>query len=166
MPSTGTGRWTRYWGHPRIPVGLLVLTERMPRLEIIREISGRRQEYSVKALNSLGRASDTIFRTLRPLTCDNGYEFLDCRGIEKSCLHKKDRCRIYFAHPYSAFERGSNENANRIIRRFIPKGADISKYTNRDIRRIEEWINSLPRKSLDGPSAEETINLYFERRTA
>ena len=166
---TGYGHWemdTVLGGTRKSPVCLLVLTERMTRREIIRKIPGRRQEFVVRALNALERAPDSIFRTMRSLTCDNGCEFLDSRGIERSCLHKKDRCRVYFAHPYSAFERGSNENANRIIRRFIPKGADISKYTNRDIRRIEEWINNLPRKSLDGLSAEEAISLYFERRTA
>ena len=105
-----------------------------------------------RALNALEHAPDSLFRTLRPLTCDNGCGFPGSRGIGRSCLHKKERCRVYFAHPYSAFGRGSNENANRIIRRFIPKGAEISKYTERDIRRVEEWINSLPGKSLDGLS--------------
>ncbi len=48
--------------------------------------------------------------------------------------------------PYSAWERGSNENANKLIRRFIPKGMDIGKLTARDIRRIERWMNNYPRK--------------------
>ena len=45
-------------------------------------------------------------------------------------------------------ERGSNENANRLIRRFIPKSVDIGKYSERDIRRIERWMNNYPRKLL------------------
>ncbi|MGI6333781.1 MAG: hypothetical protein ACOX1A_04065 [Saccharofermentanales bacterium] len=44
---------------------------------------------------------------------------------------------------------GSNENLNRMIRRFIPKGADIGKYTKREIKRIEMWLNTYPRKILD-----------------
>ena len=119
-----------------------------------------------RALNALERAPDTLFRTLRPLTCDNGCGFPGSRSIGRSCLHKKERYGVYFAHPCSAFGRGSNENANRIIRRFIPRGADLSKYTDRDIRRIEEWINSPPGKSLEGLFAEEAASLSFERRTA
>jgi hypothetical protein len=51
--------------------------------------------------------------------------------------------------------RGSNENANRIIRRFIPTGCDISKCTHRQIQRIEEWINNYPRKILNFKTGEE-----------
>jgi len=74
----------------------------------------------------------------------------------------KRRCDLFFAHPYSSYERGSNENANRIIRRFIPKGADISGFTRKQIKDIEDWINALPRKLLDGLSAEEKVKRYFK----
>ena len=76
--------------------------------------------------------------------------------IERSSLAKGTaRARLYFAHPFSAFERGSNENANRIIRRFIPKGADIGTYTLKRIQDIEDWMNRLPRESLAGRTAAE-----------
>ena len=58
----------------------------------------------------------------------------------------KQRTKIYYAHPYSDGERGTNENINRMIRRFIPKGTDIGNITNKEIRRIENWINNYPRK--------------------
>ena len=61
----------------------------------------------------------------------------------------------YYAHPYSSWERGSNENANKIIRRFIPKGSDINKYTEEEIKRIENWINNYPRRILGYKSAKE-----------
>jgi len=60
----------------------------------------------------------------------------------------------------------SNENANRIVRRFIPKGSDISAFTRAQIQRIEDWINALPRKILDGLSAEEKVKRYFEENVA
>ncbi len=89
------------------------------------------------------------------ITADNGSEFLDYEALEASVLGTFSRTRIYYAHPYSSWERGSNENANRIIRRFIPKGCDISKFTHKQIKRIEEWINNYPRKILDFKTAEE-----------
>ena len=52
-------------------------------------------------------------------------ENLDDEGIERSVLTKSKRTKVYYAHPYSAWERGTNENTNKLIRRFFPKGADI-----------------------------------------
>ena len=59
------------------------------------------------------------------------------------------------AHPYSAYERGSNEVSNCLIRRFVPKGTDIGKLTNRDGKRIERWMNDYPRRKLHYLSAYE-----------
>lgn len=88
-----------------------------------------------------------MFKTI---TTDNGTEFLNSDELERSCLsRRKQRTSVYYAHPYSAYERGSNENMNRMIRRFIPKGTDISKYTKQEIKRIEQWLNTYPRKILD-----------------
>ncbi|MEG1548642.1 MAG: IS30 family transposase, partial [Clostridia bacterium] len=58
------------------------------------------------------------------------------------------RTHLYYCHPYSAYERGSNENANKLIRRHIAKGDDISKYTIKQVQHIESWINNYPRKIL------------------
>jgi len=68
---------------------------------------------------------------------------------------KQKRCCHYYAHPYSAFERGSNENANRLIRRFIPKGADIGAYTLARVQTIQNTLNDMPRELLNGASASE-----------
>jgi IS30 family transposase len=57
----------------------------------------------------------------------------------------KQGTKVYFAHPYSSWERGTNENINKMIRRFIPKGVDILDYSNKDIERIQNWINNYPR---------------------
>ena len=53
---------------------------------------------------------------------------------------------MYYAHPYSSFERGTNENANGIIRRFLPKGTDIAKLSHKAIAHIQHWINNYPRR--------------------
>ena len=101
---------------------------------------------------------------MKSLTSDNGCEFLDFDAIEKSALDpKRKRVKHYYAHPYSSFERGSNENANRLIRRFIPKGADIGKYTVAEIQAIEDWMNRLPRKLLNDKTALEVELEVFNK---
>lgn len=163
------GHWemdTVVGGTGTSPACLLVLTERRTRQQIIRKIPGRTQRAVARALDRLERESTSIFTTMKSLTCDNGCEFLDSEAIETSALRKRPRCEVFFAHPYSSFERGSNENANRIIRRFIPKGADISHFTRNQIQKIEDWMNALPRKLLDGLSAEEKVEQYFKETAA
>lgn len=136
---------------------LLVLTERKSRKELIIKIGAKTTAEVVKALDRLehkhGKAFYTVFKTI---TVDNGSEFMDTAGMSCSVLSKRqDRTTIYYCHPYSSWERGSNENANQIIRRFIPKGSDISKYTKKQIAYIERWINNYPRKLLGWKSAAE-----------
>ena len=58
-------------------------------------------------------------------------------------------------HPYSAYERGTNERMNGLIRRFIPKGKEISKISKEGIKRIMDWYNSLPRRIFDYKSSME-----------
>lgn len=53
--------------------------------------------------------------------------------------------KVYYAHPYRSGERGSNENANRLTRRFIPKGTVITDISEEYIQQIEDWINNLLR---------------------
>jgi transposase, IS30 family len=166
---TQYGHWemdTVVGGTGTSPACLLVLTERMSRQEIIRKIPARTQEAVKRALDGLEREPNCIFKTMKSLTCDNGCEFLNPDVIESSVQHRGPRCELFFAHPYTSCERGSNENANRIVRRFIPKGADISKFSKKDIQKIEDWINVLPRKLLDGLSAEEKVEQYFNKEAA
>jgi IS30 family transposase len=86
---------------------------------------------------------------------DNGCEFVNQKMIETIVIINKNRTIAYYAHPYSSWERGSNENTNKIIRRFIPKGADISNYTVKEIKRIEDWINNYSRRILKYKIAKE-----------
>ena len=65
--------------------------------------------------------SKTFRETFQTITCDNGSENLNCEGIERSVLVQQKRTEVYYA-PYSAWERESNESANKLIRRFIPEG--------------------------------------------
>ena len=137
---------------------LFTLSERMTREQIILKIGSATQDSILKALNKLETGYGSYFqRKFKSITLDNGREFLDWESIERSGLTGKKRTLVYFAHPYSAWERGTNENQNRIIRRFIPKGTDISKLSDRDIKRIEEWMNNYPRKILDYKTPNELV---------
>lgn len=138
---------------------LLVLTERKTREEKIRKIKNKSQYCVVKELDKIERkiGSKEFRRLFKTITCDNGCENLDFVGIERSVLTKKNRTKVYYAHPYSAWERGSNENANKLIRRFIPKGADIGKFSHERIKMIEHWINNYPRRIFNGLSANMMI---------
>ena len=135
---------------------LLTLSERKTRKQIIRKLKDKTQKAVVRAINGIERQMGAeAFRTVfKSITADNGSEFLDHEALERS-VSSGSRTHIYYAHPYSSWERGSNENANRIIRRFIPKGCDISKFTRKQIQVIENWINNYPRKILDFETAEE-----------
>lgn len=65
----------------------------------------------------------------------------------------EDRTHIYYCHPYSAYERGSNENGNRMIRRRVPKGTDFTGITEADTLAVQRWVNEYPRGILDGKCA-------------
>lgn len=139
---------------------LLVMVERMTRETIIFKLLSQKQEEVQKRIDRLERSMGRkrFAKKFKSITVDNGSEFLNWPKLEKSCLaqHKK-RTQIYYCHPYSSWERGSNEQINGHIRRFIPKGSDISKYTNKRIKEIERWLNSYPRRILDGMSAKDAI---------
>lgn len=140
---------------------LLVLTERKTREELIEQIPDRTALSVVRALNRIEKrlGAPAFRRKFKTITCDNGVEFSDWKGIEKSYLNKQiPRTTTYFCHPYSSSERGSNENQNKMIRRWIPKGDDIGLYSKQEIKNIESWINSYPRRMFSGMSTEEILN--------
>lgn len=130
---------------------LLVLTERKTRLEIIRLMKDKTAASVVKALNSIERqyGAERFSLMFKTITVDNGSEFSDYIGIEKSCLRKGSRTKVYFCHPYSSYERGSNENQNKMVRRHYPKGCDFTSIKPADIRKLENWINNYPRGIFD-----------------
>ena len=137
---------------------LLTLTERKYREEIIIRLPNKSQRAVKRALDRLERRLGSKFKEkFKTITTDNGSEFLDFKSLEKSCRNKGKRFKMYFAHPYSSWERGSNENANGIIRRFFPKGTDFSKVSIAKIQAVEDWMNDYPRQILGGISANTAV---------
>lgn len=124
---------------------LLTLTERMTRQEIIMKLPNKETATIAKALDKIERKyGSKFYKIFKSITFDNGVEFMGYKGLEKSCLRKKQRTIIYYAHPYCSGERGTNENNNRLIRRWIPKGTDITNIKVSFIKEIEDWINNYP----------------------
>lgn len=140
-------------------ISLFTLTERMVREQIIIKIKNGRQSEIQKAINELEIKYGAEFvNKFKTITFDNGVEFLDWEHIEQSVLKEGgQRTNVYFAHPYSSWERGSNENHNRIIRRFIPKGRSIAIVTEREVKEIENWMNNYPRKILGYKTPNELV---------
>ena len=136
---------------------MLVLTERKTRKEIIRLMDDKTARSVVKAIDGLERKYGTsnFRRIFKTITVDNGSEFSNVEGMEKSKRSKKKRTKIYFCHPYCSCERGSNENTNRLIRRHIPKGMNFDNKTRTEIQYIEDWINNYPRQIFGYKTAEE-----------
>ena len=99
---------------------------------------------------------DRIFRRFG--LSGNGCEFQDFEGIEIAHRRKGKRTIVFFCHPYSAYERGSNENMNRLIRRFFPKGTNFDEVTREQVEEAERWMNNYPRKLLGWKSASDLFN--------
>ena len=84
-------------------------------------------------------------------------EFADCEGMEKACRRKGARTTVYYCHPYSSWERGSNERQNGMIRRKHPKGTDFATIPASTLKKTEEWINNYPRKIFNFHTAAEVF---------
>ena len=137
---------------------LLTLSERKTKKEIIRKLRGKTVKAVHRCLRKLKKEIPYFSLVFRSITTDNGAEF--SRLYE---LGKKLGIDIYYAHPYSSWERGQNENTNRMIRRFIPKGVMIKSYSPQKISEIEDWINTLYRKSLGWKTAEKCFEEELEK---
>lgn len=143
---------------------LLVLSERATRAEIILKIPDGKSASVVRSLDKLERSMgfEKFCSTFLSITCDNGTEFADWEGIERSATRRKaTRTVVYFCHPYTACERGTNENINRMIRRHFPKGTSFDKVTAKQVKEVERWINTYPREILGFSSASELFEVAF-----
>lgn len=101
-----------------------------------------------------------VFKTI---TVDNGSEFSDFKAMQKSSYGRNAiRTLVYYCHPYCSCERGTNERLNREIRRLIPKGSALSKYTIEDIQKVEDWVNNYPREVLGYATSQELFDKQIQ----
>ncbi|MGQ7422940.1 IS30 family transposase [Streptococcus suis] len=122
---------------------LLVLTDRRSRHQIIRLIPNKTAESINQALKLILGEHHIL-----SITADNGSEFNRLAEV-----FPKEH--IYYAHPYSSWERGTNENHNQLIRRWLPKGT--KKTTPKEVAFIENWVNNYPKKCLGYKSPSEFL---------
>jgi len=128
---------------------LLTLTERKTRREMIFKLPNRKAATIRGVFDKLERRlGKLLFRDVfRTITTDNGSEFLQYEDLRRS-VYGGTRFDVYYCHSYAAWEKGTNENHNRMIRRWFPKGTDFGKVTHKQVAQVEHWMNNYPRRIL------------------
>jgi IS30 family transposase len=130
---------------------IATLVERHSRYVMLAKLSGRHTETVVNALiKQSKKLPDELYKSL---TWDRGHELAD----HKRFTMETD-IDVYFCDPQSPWQRGTNENTNRLLRQYLPKGTDLSKYTQGQLNKIARELNERPRKTLDYESPAERLS--------
>lgn len=121
---------------------IATVVERATRFTVLVQVDGRDME-SVTA--GLSREMNLLPKQLhRSLTWDRGMELADHKTVTKNT-----GLDVYFADPHSPWQRGTNENTNRLLRQYFPKGVSLKGLTQADLNTVAARLNSRPRKTLD-----------------
>ncbi len=129
---------------------ILTLVERKHGYLLARKVHDRRAHTVGRAIKDAFRAvPDALIKTI---TFDNGKEFAHFKTLEAEL-----NVLAFFAHPYAAWERGTNENTNGLLRQYIPKNADLHQLEQAHLNRITEALNNRPRNRLNYRSPAETF---------
>lgn len=119
---------------------IVSLTERKSRFTLIQKVTRKTAQSVAKAIIDLLSPLSNLVLTM---TSDNGKEFAAHKYIAD-----KLNASFYFAHPYSPWERGLNENTNGLIRQYFPKNRDFKSITQQKINHVMNRLNNRPRKCL------------------
>jgi IS30 family transposase len=128
---------------------LVSLTERKSRMTLLKQVEKRTAQAVADAVIELLEPWKHLVHTI---TSDNGKEFAEHERIAKSL-----DTDIYFAHPYAAWERGTNENSNGLVRQYFPKGRDFTTVTEEETIMAQSRLNNRPRKCLDFDTPNEVF---------
>jgi IS30 family transposase len=119
---------------------IVTLTERKSRFALLKKVEQRTADQVSRAMIDLLKpVSDRV----HTLTSDNGKEFAEHEEIAKAL-----KADFFFAHPYAAWERGSNENMNGLIRQYILKKCNFLSIGERQVELVMDRLNNRPRKCL------------------
>jgi len=120
---------------------LVTLVERMSRYTVIMRVNSKESQIVAQAI--IMRAKE-LRLPLHTITGDNGTEFANHKKIANEL-----GIDFYFTHPYSSWEKGTNENTNGLIRQYFPKGTDFNAISDDAIKLVENELNNRPRKCLN-----------------
>lgn len=136
----------------------VTLVERKTRKAIWIKAADHTAESVQDAIHSVmihfGSMAAAVFKSV---TGDNGSEFARLIELEAQGTN------VYFTHPYSSWEKGTNECHNKLLRRFIPKGVSMARYSAEDIAYMADWANTLPRKILGYRTPDELFDAELDR---
>ena len=119
---------------------LVSIVERKSKLTLIHKVARKTaQAVRVAVIDLLKPFKNNVLT----ITVDNGREFAGHQEIAQQL-----EANVYFAHPYSSWERGTNENTNGLIRQYFPKHRDFSTITQEEINMVMNRLNNRPRKTL------------------
>lgn len=128
---------------------LITLVNTVSQFTFIRRSENKTGQATVDTLDKLEEEIPDLWKIMETLLLDNGVEFSKIEEMMKSVKDKKKkRFQLYFAHPYASYERGCNENKNRIIRRYFRKGKLVEDLSDEEILNIARKLNNMPRKAL------------------
>lgn len=126
---------------------LLTLVDRNSRYTLVEKLADKSAEMTAQATIAV---LAELKGDKHSITFDNGKEFSAHEQISAEA-----NVSIYFAHPYSSYERGTNENTNGLIRQYFPKKTDLSEVSRQSVKKVENLINHRPRKVLGFKTAYE-----------
>ncbi len=136
---------------PKQASAIGTIVERKTRFVYIVKLKNRKSETVTKAFKkSLAKLNTNLKKTM---TYDNGMEMANHKWFTK-----ETGMQVYFAHPYSSWERGTNENTNGLIRRYFPKNTDFNKVTESQLKEVQDKLNNRPRKVLGFYTPNEMMN--------
>ncbi len=128
---------------------LITLVNTASQFTFVRRSENKTGQATVETLDKLEEEIPELSKIIESLLLDNGVEFSKIEEMMKSVKGKNNkRFQVYFTHPYASYERGCNENKNRLIRRYFKKGKLVEKLSDEEILNIARKINNMPRKAL------------------
>ena len=153
------GHWeadTVVSGRGKSKVCFATLAERKTRFYIAIKMPNRNAETMAKTI--IGALSEFPNDAVKTITCDRGTEFANWQTIESEL-----NCSVYFADPYCAWQKGTNENLNGLLREFYPKGRNLSRVSPKTLKKNLALINARPKKVLGFKKPVDLFMNYLEK---
>ena len=135
---------------PKSTASLISIVERKSRYCIVVKVKDKKAETVAEAI--INAMKDLPLELRKSITFDRGKEFSKFEDIEKAL-----NCKTYFCDPYCAWQKGTNENTNGLLREFYPKGSDLSLVCENQLKEIQELMNNRPRKCINYKTAREVL---------